>query len=77
MNQVVGEEWKGRKRNSGSGGDNGDGSSGEVARESQWNNAFDQQWKEKRKALKTKANVKIERKKAKLWNGNAYLRPMQ
>jgi len=73
VNQVVGEECKGRKRNSGSDG----GSSGGAARESQWNSAFDQQWKEKRKALKTKANVKIERKKAKLWNGNTYLRPMQ
>jgi len=31
----------------------------------------------KRKALKTKANVKIERKKANLWNQYTYLRPMQ
>jgi len=29
----------------------------------------------KRKALKTKANVKIERKKANLWNQYTYLRP--
>jgi len=50
VNQVVGEEWKGRKKNNGSSG----GSSGGAARESQWNSAFDQQWKEKRKALKRK-----------------------
>jgi len=57
VNQVAGEEWKGRKRNSGSGG----GSSGGAPSDNQWNStAFDQQRKEKRKPLKMKESETLE-----------------